>query len=48
MLGGPVGLGTVLSAVTIGPLVQFFLPRVTVSLEAPPEREVVASPVTTA
>jgi uncharacterized membrane protein YczE len=48
MLGGPVGLGTVLYAVTIGPLVQFFLPRVTVSLEAPQEREVVASPVTTA
>lgn len=35
LLGGPVGIGTVLYALTIGPLVQFFLPRVTVSLEAP-------------
>ncbi|GAA6527226.1 membrane protein [Intrasporangium sp. DVR] len=34
VLGGPVGLGTVLYAVAIGPLVQFFLPRVTVHLEA--------------
>ncbi len=33
VLGGPVGLGTVLYAVGIGPLVQFFLPRVTVSLD---------------
>ena len=33
LLGGPVGVGTVLYAVTIGPLVQFFLPRVTVPLE---------------
>jgi uncharacterized membrane protein YczE len=48
LLGGPVGLGTVLYAVAIGPLVQFFLPRVTVSLEAPREREAVASPVATA
>ena len=32
LLGGPVGLGTVLYAVTIGPLVQFFLPRLTVDL----------------
>ncbi|WP_353511031.1 hypothetical protein [Intrasporangium sp.] len=38
LLGGPVGLGTVLYAMTIGPLVQFFLPRVTVSLEAPAQR----------
>lgn len=36
LLGGPVGLGTVLYAVSIGPLVQFFLPRVTVSLTAEP------------
>ncbi len=35
VLGGPVGVGTVLYAVTIGPLVQFFLPRLTVSLESP-------------
>ncbi len=39
LLGGPVGLGTLLYAMTIGPLVQFFLPRVTVSLEAPRERQ---------
>lgn len=31
-LGGPVGLGTVLYAVSIGPLVQFFLPRLTASV----------------
>jgi uncharacterized membrane protein YczE len=30
LLGGSVGLGTVVFAVTIGPLVQFFLPRLTV------------------
>lgn len=35
LLGGPVGLGTVLYALTIGPLVQFFLPRLTVRLEPP-------------
>jgi uncharacterized membrane protein YczE len=33
LLGGPVGLGTVLYAVSIGPLVQFFLPRLTIELE---------------
>ena len=33
LLGGPVGLGTVLYAVSIGPLVQFFLPRLTVALD---------------
>jgi uncharacterized membrane protein YczE len=32
LLGGTVGLGTVLYAVAIGPLVQLFLPRVTVRL----------------
>jgi uncharacterized membrane protein YczE len=32
LLGGTVGLGTVLYAVAIGPLVQFFLPRVAVRL----------------
>ena len=42
LLGGPVGLGTVLYAMTIGPLVQYFLPRVTVSLEAPPERHLLS------
>ncbi|MDV3220826.1 hypothetical protein [Intrasporangium sp.] len=35
LLGGPIGLGTVLYAIAIGPLVQFFLPRVTVALEVP-------------
>ena len=33
LLGGPVGLGTVLYAVSIGPLVQFFLPRLTIAVE---------------
>ena len=46
LLGGPVGLGTVLYAMTIGPLVQFFLPRVTVALEAPREREPLSAAVT--
>lgn len=32
LLGGTVGLGTVAYALTIGPLVQFFLPRVEVRL----------------
>ncbi|NYD98922.1 putative membrane protein YczE [Kineosphaera limosa] len=36
LLGGVVGLGTVLYALSIGPLVQFFLPLVTVRLELPP------------
>lgn len=36
LLGGPVGLGTVLYALAIGPLVQFFLPRVTVDLRERP------------
>jgi uncharacterized membrane protein YczE len=36
LLGGPVGLGTVLYAVSIGPLVQFFLPRLTVDLDVAP------------
>jgi uncharacterized membrane protein YczE len=30
-LGGTVGIGTVLYAVSIGPLVHFFLPRLTVA-----------------
>ena len=34
VLGGTVGIGTVLYALAIGPLVQFFLPLVTVRLEA--------------
>lgn len=39
-LGGTVGIGTVLAAFAIGPLVQFFLPRLTlpaVLLEPPAE-----------
>jgi uncharacterized membrane protein YczE len=36
-MGGTVGIGTVVYAVTIGPLVQFFLPLVTVRLH-PQER----------
>lgn len=35
LLGGTVGLGTVLYAVTIGPIVQYLLPLVSVRLEAP-------------
>ena len=35
LLGGTVGIGTVLYALTIGPLVQFFLPLVTVRLAEP-------------
>lgn len=35
MLGGVVGIGTVLYALLIGPLVQFFLPWCIVTLEAP-------------
>ena len=40
VLGGTVGVGTVLYAVTIGPIVQFFLPLVEVNLRADrlPER----------
>ena len=37
LLGGTVGVGTLLFAVAIGPLIQFFLPRVAVSL--PPRAE---------
>jgi uncharacterized membrane protein YczE len=36
LLGGSVGLGTVAFAVTIGPLVQFFLPRLTVGAPQSP------------
>ena len=34
LLGGPVGVGTVLYALAIGPLVHFFLPLLTVDLRA--------------
>lgn len=43
LLGGPVGVGTVLYAVLIGPLVQFFLPRLTVPL-GPPGKGAVSPP----
>ncbi|MFV2119010.1 YczE/YyaS/YitT family protein [Streptomyces sp. Act-28] len=39
LLGGTVGLGTVLIAVCTGPLVGFFLPLVAVRLPAPPSYE---------
>jgi uncharacterized membrane protein YczE len=45
VLGGTVGLGTVLYALAIGPLLQLFLPRVVVPLDgapAAPRREVSA------
>jgi uncharacterized membrane protein YczE len=36
ILGGTVGVGTVIYAIAIGPLVQFFLPLVTVRLDQQP------------
>jgi uncharacterized membrane protein YczE len=47
VLGGTVGVGTVLYAVTIGPLVQVFLPMLTVrpSSAARPETAEAAVPV---
>jgi uncharacterized membrane protein YczE len=42
LLGGVVGVGTVLYAVLIGPTVQLFLPLFTVPLEAPAGREAAA------
>jgi uncharacterized membrane protein YczE len=38
LLGGVVGVGTVLYAVLIGPTVQLFLPLFTVPLAAPVDR----------
>jgi uncharacterized membrane protein YczE len=35
LLGGTVGIGTVVFALTIGPLIQFFLPRVAAPLDLP-------------
>jgi uncharacterized membrane protein YczE len=43
MLGGTVGVGTVLYAIAIGPLVQFFLPLVSVRL-SPPTRQSLSAP----
>lgn len=45
LLGGSVGVGTVAFAVTIGPLVQFFLPRLTVGDPLPREAEVEVDPL---
>ena len=39
LLGGVVGLGTVLYAVAIGPIVQVFLPLLTVRARAPGPRD---------
>ena len=44
LLGGSVGLGTVAFAVTIGPLVQFFLPRLTIGDPRPDVTAVAADP----
>jgi len=45
LLGGAVGIGTVVYALAIGPLVQFFLPLVMVRLdEQPAERDTAAEP----
>lgn len=38
-LGGVVGIGTVLYALAIGPLIQYFLPMVTVDLRSPVQPE---------
>ena len=35
LLGGTAGVGTVLFAVAVGPLIQFFLPRVAVPITVP-------------
>jgi uncharacterized membrane protein YczE len=40
LLGGIVGVGTVLYALLIGPVVQFFLPMLTVRVERPTSRRV--------
>ncbi len=44
-LGGAVGVGTLVYAVLIGPLVQFFLPLVTVRLDVGEQRRASAEPV---
>ncbi|MEW2382099.1 hypothetical protein AB0873_08395 [Micromonospora sp. NPDC047707] len=46
LLGGTVGVGTVAYALTIGPLTQFFLPRVTVPLPSPPPATATPTPAT--
>jgi uncharacterized membrane protein YczE len=47
LLGGVVGLGTVLYALAIGPLLQLFLPWVVVSLPAAPTGRTPARPAVT-
>jgi hypothetical protein len=44
LLGGSVGLGTVIVAVTIGPNVQFFLPRLAVGGNPSPDLRVPVVP----
>jgi uncharacterized membrane protein YczE len=46
-LGGIVGVGTVLYALLIGPIVQFFLPVLTVRVERPAPRGAQPDPVVT-
>ena len=46
LLGGIVGVGTVLYALLIGPVVQFFLPMLTVRVERPARRDDVPAPAT--
>jgi uncharacterized membrane protein YczE len=43
LLGGSIGLGTVLYALLIGPLTQAWLPRWTVALPEPAQRPAMAS-----
>ena len=43
LLGGVVGIGTVVYALLIGPVVQLFLPMLTVRVEPPP-REAAPAP----
>jgi uncharacterized membrane protein YczE len=45
LLGGTVGVGTVLYAVTIGPLVQVFLPMLTVRTSSAARQETAAAAV---
>ncbi|HET6951347.1 MAG TPA: hypothetical protein VFI47_13280 [Acidimicrobiales bacterium] len=45
LLGGSVGIGTVLLAVTIGPNVQYFLPRLTWAPDAAGDRPATAAPL---
>lgn len=45
LLGGPVGIGTVLFALTIGPIVHLVLPRVTAAVHPPAVAASSAAPV---